>query len=107
MREKRKDDNFNINRMYRDIVVGFEDEIERRLKVQGHSQIFIDEIIDKVDEAVKYAGLLGRNIESISLNKKLAELKKVNHDLVVERNQLKKRIKELEYKLGGYENAVL
>ena len=94
MRQKRKDDNFNINRMFCDIIIGFEDEIERRLKVQGHSQIFIDEIIDKVDETVKYAGMLGRNIESISLNKKLAELNKVNRDLVVERNQLKKQIKE-------------
>lgn len=103
MGDKRKNADQSVNAMLCDIVVGIEDSIERKLKTQGHSQRFIDEIISKVDDAVKYAGLLGRNIESIALNKKLAMSNKINRDLVIENKKLKKKLKEL----GGYEDAVL
>ena len=103
MGEKRKNADQTVNVMLCGIVVGIEDSIERKLKTQGHSRIFVDNIIDKIDEAVKYAGLLGRNIESIAMNKKISMLNKVNRDLIVENKKLKKKLKEL----GGYEDAVL
>ena len=88
--KKSNNNNNSVKVMIKDIVLGIELDIKRKLEIQGHGNVFVDQIMDQVDRAVEYAGSLGKLIES---DKYKEELRVYENELRLMKNENKSKIK--------------
>ena len=86
-------------KQFTDFVIGLENGIIRDLEIQGHSDIFINRIMDKVESIIAYSGNLGKLVQQQNdgnfLNQYNATIEKQKSEIAKCEKQIKKLKKEL------------
>lgn len=86
-------------KQFTDFVIGLENGIIRDLEIQGHSNIFINRIMDKVESIIAYSGNLGKLVQQQNdgnfLNQYNATIEKQKSEIAKCEKQIKKLKKEL------------
>ena len=86
-------------KQFTDFVIGLENGIIRDLEIQGHSDIFISRIMDKVESIIAYSGSLGKLVQQQSdgnyLSTYNATIERQKSEIAKYKNQIKKLKKEL------------
>lgn len=90
-------------KQFTDFVIGLENGIIRDLEIQGHSDIFINRIMDKVESIIAYSGNLGKLVQQQNDGNFLSQYNATIEKQKSEIAKCEKQIKKLKKELSKYD----